>query len=101
MRSSLESERRHLGESWDLNYLKEAVNAKNELKTEELDLSHVNFEKTKQLGKAERKKVELEIGLDSYAERNNELKAEMGSLNNHDEEAIINIIHGKQSRLVK
>ena len=96
--SSLESEVQHLRELSDLNLKEELTKTKDKLKTKELDLYHVDYEKTKQLDKAKRKISELEKDVASYARKNNDLKAEIRSLKNRDEEPTINIIRGEQSR---
>ena len=99
--SSLKAEVQRLGEKSDVNIKEELEKTKKELKTKELDLFNVDFEKTKELDRAGRKIRELENDVANYARRNSDLKAEIRGLRNHDEESTINIIRGEPLRLVK
>jgi cell division protein FtsB len=98
--SSLEAEVQHLRNRSDMNLEEELKKAKNELKTKELDLFHVNFEKSKQLDSAMSKICELEKDVANYARKNNDLKAEIRSLRNR-EEPTTDLIHRRPPRLVK
>lgn len=82
------------------NVEEELRKAKNELKTKEMDLFHVNFENTKQMDSAKRKIRELEKDISDYARKNNELKAKIRGLRNRDEEPTIDIMRSKPKRLV-
>ena len=98
--SSLEAEVQHLRNRSDMNLEEELKKAKNELKTKELDLFHVNFEKSKQLDSAMSKICELEKDIANYARKNNDLKAQIRSLRNR-EEPTTDLIHRRPPRLVK
>jgi chromosome segregation ATPase len=98
--SSLEAEVQHLRNRSDMNLEEELKKAKNELKTKELDLFHVNFEKSKQLDSAMSKICELEKDVANYARKNDDLKAEIRSLRNR-EEPTTDLIHRRPPRLVK
>jgi chromosome segregation ATPase len=98
--SSLESEIRHLRETSDLN-LKKLEKAENELVKKDWYLSHLDHEKTKQLDAAKQNINALEKEVASYARRNTDLKAEIRSLKNHDEDQTITLMRGEEPRLVK
>lgn len=98
--SSLEAEVQHLRNRSDMNLEEELKKAKYELKTKELDLFHVNFEKSKQLDSAMSKICELEKDIANYARKNNDLKAQIRSLRNR-EEPTTDLIHRRPPRLVK
>ncbi|XP_028410863.1 centromere-associated protein E-like [Dendronephthya gigantea] len=93
--SCLQDEIEHLRKLCNLNMEEELQKAKNELKTKEMDLFHVNFENTKQMDSAKRKIRELEKDVSDYARKNNELKAEIRGLRNRDEEPTIDVMRSK------
>lgn len=84
---ALEAEMQNLRKTSVLNS-EELRKAKDELKAKELDLFHVDFEKTKQLDTAKYRIQDLEKDVANYVRRNNDLKAEIRNLRNREEPTI-------------